>query len=208
MQLPLASDIARSRAVSLASGVVLAVLWGLFSVSHLQKFLVTWEIATLLLVIAETLGAALYLLRSDPATVSTRPLDWLVAVLGTFAVLLFRPSDYGVMPGAGYIMLVGLILLIFGLVSLNRSFALVAANRKIKTSRMYKVVRHPIYASYCVIFGAYVMQNTTAYNFAVYVVLMFLLVARISSEEKHLMQDPVYRTYAEGTRYRLIPFIY
>lgn len=202
------SVIAQSRAMSVASGVILATLWILFSMAHLKQFNTTGDLSTLLLIIAETLAAAFYLMRSGPSSVSISPLDWLIAVLGTFTPLLLRPSDFSVIPEARHLMALGAAMLILGLASLNRSFAIVPANRKIKTNMMYRMVRHPIYASYCVLFASYVLVNTSTFNLAVYATLIFLLVARIHREEKHLMEDQAYRAYASQVRFRLVPFVY
>jgi len=208
MQLPSISRIVQSRAMSVGSGLVLATLWMLFSIAHLKQFNTTGDLATLLLIIAETLAAVFYLMRSGPSSVSISPMDWFIAVLGTFTPLFFRPSDFSIIPEARHMMALGAAMLIFGLASLNRSFALVPANRNIKTNMMYRMVRHPIYASYCIIFSAYVLVNATTTNLAAYVALIFLLVARIYREERHLMDDPAYRAYASRVRFRLVPFVY
>lgn len=202
------SSIAVSRATSIASGIFLAFLWVLFSIAHFQRYLATGEISLLLLVVAETMGAAFYLSRTDPASVSTRPLDWLIAIVGSFLPFLFRPVDYALVPAGKYFIILGVGMLILGLASLNRSFALVPAKRSIKTRHMYKLVRHPLYASYCVLFFGYLLTNTSLVNAVLYITLIALLVTRIIREESHLMQDEAYRNYVRETKYRLVPFIY
>ena len=93
------------------------------------------------------------------------------------------------------------------LISLNQSFALVPAIRKIKTGWMYRFVRHPIYASYCLTFMGYVLTNTNSANIVAYLVSMTFLLIRIVREEKHLALNPVYIEYMSKVRYRLIPYI-
>lgn len=208
MQLPMVSNIATSRAMSIVSGAALAILWIGFSIVHLQEFFATGDLTMLLLVIAETMGAAFYLFRTDPATVSTRPLDWLIAVAGTCSALLYRPAEYALIPGASYFIIPAVAMQILALASLNRSFAIVPAKRILKTSKMYGIARHPLYASYCAIFAAYLLANTSIANAAVYAIMVALLVARIYREEAHLMKDEAYRAYAQKTRYRMVPFIY
>ena len=97
---------------------------------------------------------------------------------------------------------------IVSLLSLNRSFALVAAKREIKTAWMYHVVRHPLYASYFVVFGGYVLAHTTLVNLLVYAITAGFLYARIFREERHLALDPAYREYMLEVRYRLVPFVF
>jgi protein-S-isoprenylcysteine O-methyltransferase Ste14 len=108
---------------------------------------------------------------------------------------------------AKYAIIVGTVFQIMGVLSLNRSFALVAACRSIKTKWMYGIVRHPIYASYCLIFLGYVLSSTTVANVVVYSVSMIFLMLRIIREEKHLALDPLYRQYQLKVRYRLIPYV-
>jgi protein-S-isoprenylcysteine O-methyltransferase Ste14 len=92
--------------------------------------------------------------------------------------------------------------------SLNRSFALVAAKRSIKTRGMYRFIRHPLYASYLVMFSGYLLANTTTANLVVYLITMACLFARILREEKHLALDSGYRQYMLEVRYRVFPGIF
>ncbi|MNG26052.1 hypothetical protein D3C84_1109840 [compost metagenome] len=73
---------------------------------------------------------------------------------------------------------------------------------------MYRIVRHPIYASYCLTFSGYVLTNTTLTNMAVYAMTIGFLCTRIFREERHLALDPRYREYMLDVRYRLIPLIF
>jgi protein-S-isoprenylcysteine O-methyltransferase Ste14 len=100
------------------------------------------------------------------------------------------------------------VLQIFGVLSLNRSFGLVAAQREIKTSGLYRVVRHPLYASYVVIFLAYVAANTTAGNVILLAVTLACLAGRILREESHLAADPMYQGYMRRVRYRVVPLVF
>jgi protein-S-isoprenylcysteine O-methyltransferase Ste14 len=94
------------------------------------------------------------------------------------------------------------------MVSLNRSFAIVPANREIKTAGMYRFVRHPLYASYLVMLTSYVLANTTFENVLVFAFVMGCMFIRMFREEKHLALDAEYRNYMRKVRYRLIPFIF
>lgn len=199
---------AQSRLFSVLSGIILAALWSLFAISHLTQYGKTGEISLLLMVLAETLVAVCYLARTNPKSVSTDPVDWILGVAGTFTPLLFRPAEEALVPSAGYVMALGLVLLLAGVISLNRSFAIVAARREIKTKRMYALVRHPIYTSYFLIFTAYLLVNTSMFNVLVGLVLFILLLMRISREENHLLKDQAYADYCRRVRYRLVPFIY
>ncbi|WP_430229517.1 methyltransferase family protein [Nitrosomonas communis] len=202
------STIIESQRFNVYSGALLAMLFGIFAYVHFSKFQETHEWTFLLVIFSETLAAAFLICRSKPKTVSATPSDWLVAMIGTFVPLLFRPAEWGILPMGSILIVVGTMLQIISLISLNRSFAVVAAKREIKTSWMYRIVRHPLYASYSLLFGGYVLAHTTLMNLLVYIVLIVFLCIRIFREEKHLAQDQTYRTYMFNVRYRLIPFVF
>ncbi|GHD81465.1 methyltransferase family protein [Vogesella fluminis] len=198
----------KSERFNVYGGLLLAVLWLLFSYAHFARFQKEHDASLLLVIFSETLTAVLFLIRSEPKTISLIPLDWLAALGGTFAPLLFRPTEWGVLPYGVVLLWLGIVLQIASLLSLNRSIALVAARREIKTAGMYRYVRHPIYASYLLIFAGYVLSETSLPNVALYLLLVVLLGLRIVREERHLALDAQYREYMQGVRYRVIPFVY
>lgn len=197
-----------STSINLLVGLVMASLWGLFAYRHVLAFHNTGEWAYLLVCVSEALAAAFFVFRSAPTTVSTDPLDWLFAITGTFTPLLFVPASWGLLPAAKNLVFFGTVLQISGLISLNRSFALVAAKREIKTRGMYRFVRHPLYASYLLILTGYMLANTTLWNLVIYVMTMGFLFVRMVREEKHLVLDPAYGKYMQRVRYRVIPFVF
>lgn len=198
----------KSRQAHICSSVFLAMIWGFFAYAHLLKFLKIQDWSLLLFGFSETLVVGFYIFRSKPKTISVNPFDWTVAICGTFAPLFFRPALWGILPEAKIVIIVGAVFQILSIISLNRSFALVAANREIKTGWMYRIVRHPLYASYCLVFIGYVLTNTTPMNVFIYLVAMGFLCLRIFREEKHLALDPLYCEYMLKARHRLIPFIF
>lgn len=196
------------REINLLGGVLLASIWGLFAYSHLLKFQEAHDPALLLFFLSETLTAIFFILRSQPQSVSEAPSDWLIAIAGTIAPLLLRPASWGIFPLASMLIIIGTGLQILAQISLNRSFAIVAARREIKTTWMYRIVRHPLYASYCITLIGYLLTNTTTVNFIIYMASMFFLCLRIFREERHLALDPQYREYMLNVRYRLIPLVF
>ncbi|MCK9620610.1 MAG: hypothetical protein M0R47_08770 [Methylobacter sp.] len=198
----------QSRGANLCSGVFLAVVWGFFAYAHMLSFLKTHEWSLLLFCFSETLCVAFYIFRTKPQTISVNLFDWIVAIGGTFSPLFFRPASEGILPLANIMIIAGAFFQILSIISLNRSFALVAAKREIKTGWMYRIVRHPLYASYCLVFLGYVLTNTTLPNVLVYMIAMVFLCIRIFREEKHIALDPLYREYMLKVHYRLIPFIF
>jgi protein-S-isoprenylcysteine O-methyltransferase Ste14 len=102
----------------------------------------------------------------------------------------------------------GMSISLAALFSLNKSWGLVAANRGVKTGGLYGIVRHPIYTGYFLSCGAFVVQNMTTSNAALYVLFFLLELLRVGAEERLLSKDPDYVTYTRRTRWRVVPFVY
>jgi len=202
------ANLLASRRASLLTGIAMACLWGIFASAHVLAFLREGDWSYLLFCSAETLAALFFIVRSPPVSVSADSRDWLLAIGATFAPFFFSPSDMTIWPGARYLLAIGSLLQIAGLLSLNRSFGLVAAQRTIKTSGMYRLVRHPVYASYMVSSSAYLLTNASPSNGVVYTLAMLMLVARLLREERFLAADVRYRVYMRQVKYRLLPLIF
>ena len=110
---------------------------------------------------------------------------WIVAPIGTFAMLGARPADGALVPAAAseLIQLAGLVLALAGLGALGRSFGVVA-NRGIKTNGMYRFVRHPLYASYLVVDVGYVLANPSGRNLSLACLATGFQFLRIREEER------------------------
>ena len=92
--------------------------------------------------------------------------------------------------------------------TLGRSFGVVAANRGIKTHGPYRIVRHPIYASYLVGMVGYLFESPSPRNILLFSTVIGFQIARIHSEEQCLVGDPEYREYRQRVRYRLVPLVF
>ena len=198
----------QSKQLSFVSGIILAIAFGTFAYAHLKEFQRTHESMLLLFCFSEMLTALFLLFRSDPKTVSVVRFDWIAGTAGTFAPLLLRPASWGLAPFAQYAIIIGVMIQIAGLISLNRSIAIVAAKREIKTTGLYRIVRHPLYAGYFLIFSGYVLMNTSGMNVIIYILTLGFLFIRVFREEVHLAQDSLYREYMQKVSYRIIPFVY
>ncbi|RIZ68022.1 MAG: isoprenylcysteine carboxylmethyltransferase family protein [Methylococcales bacterium] len=202
------NKILSSRVMSFFSGLLLALLWSWFAYRHLNNFIETNSWSSLFFAIIETLAVCFYLLRSAPSSVSINPFDWLVAFIGTFMPLSLRPEQYGMLPFGEYLIFLGAFFQTLSIISLNRSFALVPAKRVIKTSYMYRIVRHPLYASYILGITGYVLRYTSEVNLTIYIITMISIGIRVIREESHLAKDSTYIEYMQKVRYRLIPFVF
>jgi protein-S-isoprenylcysteine O-methyltransferase Ste14 len=186
-----------------------AALWGLFAFSHYVRFQESSDFYLLLMVFAETWLALMFILRKAQTSKSTSPLEWVVAAGGTFLPLLLRPSMQGLASDlGGMVITLGVCIQVAGALSLNRSFGIVPANRGVRTQGVYRVIRHPLYASYLVTFSGYLLANTSWYNFSIVVASLVLMLLRILFEERHLLRDDQYRRYATSVRWRLVPYVF
>ena len=164
----------------------------------------------IIILISDGLVVLFMLIRRPAQRVSTRPLDWGLAMGGTLAPLMVVPHFQPLAPLAvsAMIMLAGLICGLWAKVSLQRSFGIAPANRGIIEAGPYRIVRHPMYAGYILVYIGFLLNNPTLHNLAVYAVAVVLQIARIVVEERVLSQDPDYQAMMGRVRYRLVPGLF
>jgi protein-S-isoprenylcysteine O-methyltransferase Ste14 len=207
-----------SEGAGYASGVwtafcnlALALFYFFFASAHLSLARRTGQWPTVLpMVIQEALLVVLFLARRQSLATSGRIFDWIVGVAGTFLPLFMRATDeLGPLSWLGKpVQAVGLVASVMAIGFLGRSFGLVAANRGIKTRGLYRVVRHPIYASYVLGYLGYVLSYPTTWNCVLTAITLAALGARASVEERFLERDAGYREYLRRTRWRFVPYLY
>lgn len=175
-----------------------------------RSFQQTGRLTSLFWMASEGMVVILLVFRRESKTVSRSVSDWVVALGGSFAVLLVRPVEQALVPDAvGFaLQLLGTAFEVCGKAALGRSFGIVPANRGVIVRGPYRIVRHPIYLGYLVTHVGFLLSNCSARNVATYAVAYFFQILRILSEERFLGGDENYRTYRERVRYRLIPGIF
>jgi protein-S-isoprenylcysteine O-methyltransferase Ste14 len=163
-----------------------------------------------LLLVSEGLVVFFMIIRRRPQLVTSRPLDWLAAFLGTAAPLLVRPGGHPLGPPAvgGTLILVGLVVSIWAKLTLRRSFGLAAANRGVVGAGLYGLVRHPMYAGYLMVYAGFFLLNPLAWNAGIYLLTIAFLVFRLMAEERLLAKDPHYLAFMGRVRYRLAPGLF
>jgi protein-S-isoprenylcysteine O-methyltransferase Ste14 len=163
-----------------------------------------------LILASEGLAMAFVLFRRPAEQIDRSFYATTITVLGTAAPLLIIAPGHGLIPAnlAAGIMIVGLLFSISAKLALNRSFGLTAANRGVKRAGPYRYVRHPMYAGYVATQVAFLLMNPCAWNLAVYAIGWAAQILRIQAEEKVLLEDAAYRTYAGEVRFRLAPGLY
>ncbi len=122
--------------------------------------------------------------------------------------LLFRPVAADEHPAGQVLQILGIVLQVLAVVSLNRSIGIVAANRGVRTRGLYSVIRHPLYASYVFSYAGFLLNQPSAYNATVVAFWVFFQWMRIHYEEQVLTLDPEYTAYMERTRWRILPFVF
>src|SRR5215217_2615879 len=94
----------------IAAAILLIPMWAWFGYRHILASSTTGEWSYLFLCISETLTVGFLLIRTYPKSVSKIPLDWIVAIVGTFSTLLFLPTTWGILPSAKYAIALGTLL--------------------------------------------------------------------------------------------------
>jgi protein-S-isoprenylcysteine O-methyltransferase Ste14 len=201
----------RERFDWMASTIALAAIYAIFAIVHFQNWMANGHFAGLGTMLQETLVVVLFIVRRRASQTSRSPMVWLATALGAFGVLAFRPGGDPI-GGLGSVwaglQLVAALGYIASLGFLGRSFGVVPAHRGIQTSGPYGWVRHPVYAAYTISNIAYLLENPTLWNLAVFMLQGAGQLLRIRYEEELLSSDPEYRDYQQKVRYRLLPRVY
>jgi protein-S-isoprenylcysteine O-methyltransferase Ste14 len=196
---------------SLLLNASLVLLFLTFAYANLVRWHETGRPVGLGAVLLEAFTASLFLFRRPALATSGRPIAWVSALLGAFAMLGARPvGDPHAGPFALFevVQLCGFAIVLVALGALGRSFGIVAANRGIKTRGLYSLVRHPAYSGYLVSYLGYVGENPSARNLSLLIVGTAAQLVRISEEERMLRLDDAYREYIARVRHRLIPYLF
>ena len=164
-----------------------------------------------LLVLSESAVALFVLIRRPTEAISINPRDWLLASVATAGPLLINPED---VPLAGFVQLgVGLVLIgniwqATAKLVLRRSFGIAPANRGVKISGPYRLMRHPMYFGYLLTHIGILVLMPSLWNLAIYAVAWFAQIFRLLAEERLLGEDENYRAYQSQVRYRLVPGLF
>lgn len=159
------------------------------------------------ILISEAAVLGFILFRRPTDAISINPMDWAIGFAGSLLPLLVMPTEEGIVSGVAFV-IAGMLLSIGAKFSLRRSFGIVAANRGVKRSGLYAAVRHPMYLGYFLSYLGFAMLNPSWYNIGLLSLWAVLQLARISAEEKILLQDPAYQAHSRAVKYRLIPLVY
>jgi protein-S-isoprenylcysteine O-methyltransferase Ste14 len=194
----------------IASNGLLGILFALFAYAAFTSWRTTGHVQSLILAFQELLMVGLAITRRPSVDETRAPWDWLIAFVGTAAPLLQRPGLTlpALEPFGLALQLVGTLLATIAVASLGRSFGIVAANRGVRTSGFYRFVRHPLYGSYMVGYFGFLLGNLSIQNIVLICLTILCQYARAVAEERILLRDPEYQSYARRVRYRFIPYLF
>ncbi len=199
--------------------VVVGSLWAYYAFQSIKTVLQRWHLSWEYLLIPSALFfrnsalTILFLIRRPAKATSRQVKEWFFAILGTFIGYFYVaqkgtyyslfPPQYEIIP---YVLLItAVVLSIFSILSLGRSFGIVPANRGVQTGGLYALVRHPIYSSYIAFDLGLLSFRFSWHNFFVFCISVMALYLRATYEERLLFQDPGYQEYTKKTRYMFIP---
>jgi protein-S-isoprenylcysteine O-methyltransferase Ste14 len=152
-----------------------------------------------------------YLVRRPARVITRRSGDWLLAFGGTFAPVLLRPD--GAHPTGGLewglaLQFCGVTICLWSFLALGRSFGFAAADRGLVSRGPYRIVRHPIYASYVILQIGYLLQSLSLRNVAVVLLATACNAGRIRAEELVLAANAGYAHYRNRVRWRMLPGVW
>jgi protein-S-isoprenylcysteine O-methyltransferase Ste14 len=188
--------------------VLVAAIWLHDLVKAVLNFRAERQISSLFLCGMNALLVVFYVRRRRATEVGTSWKVVVVANLGTFGNFMYEsayPIHDAVVTPCIVVTSIALAVSLGAFLSLGRSWGIIPANRGVKTGGLYRLVRHPIYASYILFDLAYVWWAFSWRNLAVAATIALILYARARYEEEVLLHDPEYAAYARRTRYMLVP---
>ena len=196
------------RLVRLSANVVGAAGAAVFADDSLRFYLHTHRLIGAAFLVEQTWIVLAYLIRRPARSVTRRMDDWMLAFVGTFGGVLFRPAGahppWGVAAGLT-LQLAGLSACLVTLLTLGRSFGFAAADRGVVMGGPYALVRHPVYVSYFVMGLGYLLQSLSVWNAMVLLLVTGANIGRAVVEERLLVTNQRYEAYRARVQWRLVP---
>ena len=196
------------RVIRIAANLVGAAGAAYFAYVTLEAYLQTHRPIGFLFFAEQMVVVVAYLVRRPARTVTRRFGDWLFAFGGTFAPVLLRPDgahpQWGLQSGL-VLQLFGVVLCLWSLTVLGRSFGFAAADRGLVMRGPYRIVRHPVYASYIALQFGYLLQSLSWRNLAVVLLAQACSAGRIRAEERVLATNAAHAAYRARVRWRVLP---
>lgn len=199
------------RVIRISANVIGAAGAGYFAYITLAAYLTTHRPIGFLQSAEQMVVVVAYLVRRPARVVTDRFSDWLLAFGGTFAPVLLRPD--GMHPQWGLewglaLQFCGVAICLWSLLALGRSFGFAAADRGLVRRGPYRIIRHPIYASYILLQVGYLLQSLSLRNLVVVLLATACNVGRIRAEEVVLASNAAHADYRNRVRWKILPSVW
>jgi protein-S-isoprenylcysteine O-methyltransferase Ste14 len=150
------------------------------------------------------------LIRRPPVRVTTRPMYWVVAFVGSyygFLTVSLLQQGTPLLPtrATDIVSLLSIALDAWARLTLGRNIGFVPAERRLVMSGPYRAVRHPIYSALFLAEACVILESFSWVNLVLSLVFLGLFVVKTLMEERFLAENPVYRDYMGKVRHRWIP---
>ena len=191
--------------------IFLATAWLSIVREAYARFHMSGSFLPLMLLIFNTLIVGFFLTRRPNRHQVARFMDWFIPLMVVLSSFMLRPleKDFtSLVYVSSALQFVGIFGMLFGLLSLGRSFGIVPGHRGLKTDHAYRYVRHPLYASELIFYAGFLLGNWDFLNALLVVAIATGQFWRANAEEKLLVKDRAYIAYRQRTPYRFIPGVY
>jgi protein-S-isoprenylcysteine O-methyltransferase Ste14 len=152
---------------------------------------------------------ALILIRKRALAFSQKIRDYVYSLVSLGSPIFLRTvTNNGASVVGDSLEYIGAILVLGAFLSLNKSFGIAPENRGVKTSGLYRIIRHPMYLGYVLAETGFVISNFSFVNGFILLISISFLILRLQAEERLLREDPAYQAYARRILWKLIPFLF
>ncbi len=201
----------RHAATDALARICVGVLFVLLTISLFAEFRRTGHVTGLLLAGSEGLVVVLTIVRRRTQIVDRSVTAAALTVVSLIGPPLVRPTATTPLfsdQATAVLSAIGFAIVVYGKMSLGRSFGLIPANRGVVTAGPYAIVRHPIYAGYLITHLAFLAAHPTGANIGIVVIADAALVWRALLEERVLAGDRAYRAYCSRVAWHLVPGVF
>ena len=188
--------------------LLIAILWTQFVRMSFHAWNAMGGALPMGIMVHNTLLLILFLTRRKSRDTSHMLMDWVIPILTVGATMFVRPGQTQLFASNWIpygLQIAGMTGMIFSLLSLGRSFGVIPANRDVKSSGAYRLVRHPLYACEAVFYLGFLAGNVSIHNVLLILLVIAGQVVRAVREERLLSRDENYVDYLTRIRYRFIP---
>ncbi len=199
------------RVRDLLARACIVLLFTMLTLNLLNDFMRTGRVTGLLLLTGEALVVVLTVIRRRARLVDRSVAAAVMTTVSLAGPPLLRASDVAALapdPLTAIVSAFGLMVVIYGKITLGRSFGVAPANRGVVVRGPYGVVRHPIYTGYLVTHIGFLLANPTPWNIAVIALADTALIVRALMEERVLKADAEYQGYCERVGWHLVPGVF